>query len=195
MTPQASRIEELQCSSGRETAGREAVLVQPGALRASEVCTACRSYIRLPQPCSGPPEVELRGDRAHRGKVDLERLGGALQLDLTATVRAARRERYIDLPVRSADGSHAADVATTNVAAATSRPCRLRLASPLENGAAWRLPERRHSPSRLIWLKAQRKEYGEAPVIPIDYPATTPPAASTPSSSQRCDRERERARR
>jgi APA family basic amino acid/polyamine antiporter len=39
-----------------------------------------------------------------------------------------------------------------------------------------------------IWMKAQRKEYGESPVIPIDYPADSPyatvaaaPARSTPA--------------
>lgn len=72
-------------------------------------------------------EVEPGGDRAHRGKVDLELAGGPLQLEITAAVRAARRQRHIDLPLRNAGRSHAVAVATVGVPAAPSRLCRLLL--------------------------------------------------------------------
>ena len=40
-----------------------------------------------------------------------------------------------------------------------------------------------------IWMKAQRKEYGESPVIPIGYPAGSPYAAAAagPAARQTAD--------
>jgi basic amino acid/polyamine antiporter, APA family len=34
-----------------------------------------------------------------------------------------------------------------------------------------------------VWMKAQRKEYGESPVIPLDYPVGSPYRAATPNAS------------
>ena len=77
------------------------------------------------------PDVEFGSDRAHRRKVNLALLSG--RLDLTATVRAQRRQRYVDLPVGGGDGSHAVAVATMSAAAS---PSRLLFRVSLENGAA-----------------------------------------------------------
>ena len=74
---------------------------------------------------SADADAELRGDRAHLGKLDLELLGGPLVLDLPATVRATRRQRYVDLPVGNPNRSHAMAVATMSITPATTRTCRL----------------------------------------------------------------------
>jgi hypothetical protein len=80
----------------------------------------------LPTTLAVPdPDVEFGSDRAHRRKVDLELLGGPLELDLTATVRAQRRQRHVDLPVGGAHRSHAVAVATMGIAAPPSRLRRL----------------------------------------------------------------------
>jgi hypothetical protein len=68
---------------------------------------------------------ELRGDRAHLGKLDLELLGDPLVLDLPATVRATCGQRHVDLPVGNPDRSHAVAVATMSITAPAPGTCRL----------------------------------------------------------------------
>ena len=75
--------------------------------------------------------VELGREGPHRGKVDLEPLGRPHELDMTSTIRTARRQAHVDLPIQSANRSHAVAV---GVAASASRSCRLLLGVSLGEG-------------------------------------------------------------
>ena len=107
---QAGRLREAQpepvVQPGRPGLGARADL-EEAAPRASEVCSAWRPWTRLPQRAAATDaDVEPRGDRAHRGKIDLELLGGPLELEhLAAAVRTARRQRRVELPVDGPTGA------------------------------------------------------------------------------------------
>ena len=61
-------------------------------------------------------DVELGDDWADRGKVDLELLGGPLELEITTAVGAGRRQWCRELTVDRADRRHAVAVVTVGVA-------------------------------------------------------------------------------
>jgi len=104
----------------------------------------------LPQLAQRPtPTANFRGDRAHLGQLDLELLGSPLVLDLPATVRAARRQRYVRLSRSwNADGSHSMTMATMSITAFVVRGrAGSSFGSPLENGAALALARTAGSPA------------------------------------------------
>jgi hypothetical protein len=84
--------------------------------------------------------------RAHLRHVDLELLGVAFVVDVTAAVRTAPRQRRGQLPVRV---GRRHPVAVPAVSSPRLRPGRAgsSYGSPFENGAACRLPDRRDSSS------------------------------------------------
>src|SRR5579875_1795843 len=77
-------------------------------------------------PTAADVDVELRDDGADRGRVDLELLGGPLEIEITAAVGAARRQRCRELTVERSDRRHAVAVATVGV-------------TPLPAGLGWLL--------------------------------------------------------
>jgi hypothetical protein len=114
-------------------------------------------------PAAPDAHPEAGDDRTHLGKLGLELLGVTLVVDLATAVRAARRQRGVELPVGS-DRRHAMAVAAVRLAGLAPWAAGSSSGAPLENGAAWRLPERRASPSwpsSLAMRSARRHALGQ----------------------------------
>lgn len=82
--------------------------------------------------------VELGLDGPYLGKVDLELLGTPYELDMTSTIRTARRQAHVHLSLQSPDRSPAVAVAIAATSASASQSCRLLLGVSL--GGPGRLP-------------------------------------------------------
>lgn len=95
---------------------------------------------------AGYPHPEPGHHWTNRGQLGLELISPPLEVDPVTAVGATAPQWGIHGPVR-VRGGHPVTMTAMGVAGLATRAGRIVLGAPFENGAAWRLPDRRTCPS------------------------------------------------